>query len=256
MAVATIRRGQASLREVQPAEGRDDLTGGCGTAAFGQSPGPRSPQRFHGTDRARRPSIAVVTVAVDWGPVSGWAGAIATFLAVVVAILVSLGAFDSVRTPRLRITFENREPWCRTAQLDEEGPAFWVRVGVENVGRRPARGCVGRFMSLATDGVEHEDIDPVQLRWAGRPRSRSFETIDIRPGQREFLNVLAMSATGRWRIVTFEADDFDPGFSTELAVDHEHELHLALFADNAKTTGANLVVDGRSGRDQPDLRLQ
>jgi len=48
-----------------------------------------------------------------------------------------------------------------------------------------------------TDGRARTDLDPVQLRWAGVPRSRAFDAIDIRPGQREFLNVLVLRPVPR-----------------------------------------------------------
>jgi hypothetical protein len=51
--------------------------------------------------------------------VAGWAGAIATFLAASVALLVAAGVFDSLRGPRLRLTFERAEPWCRTGAHGE-----------------------------------------------------------------------------------------------------------------------------------------
>jgi hypothetical protein len=117
-----------------------------------------------------------------------------------------------------------------------------VRVGVENVGRQPARGCVGRLTGIVTDGVPRADIDPIQLRWAGMPRSRSFDPIDIRRGQREFLNVLSLRKGSRWQIVTFEDPDFDPGFTTEIAADRSHLLELAVFADNADTATRSLAV--------------
>jgi hypothetical protein len=69
--------------------------------------------------------------------VAVWAGAIATFFAVLVAILTSLGTFGRVRGPRLNVTFEHTEPRCRTVER-HDGDAFWVRVGVENLGRSTA----------------------------------------------------------------------------------------------------------------------
>jgi hypothetical protein len=192
--------------------------------------------------------------AIDWGPVSAWAAAVATFGAALIAILVALGVFDSFRAPRIRITFEDREPWARSGSLGNAA-AYWVRVGVENVGRRAARGCVGRLTGIATDDAPRRDVDPVQLRWAGMPRSRSFEPIDLRPGQREFLNVLVREGGERWRIVTFEDPDFDPGFATELVVSQVHVLRVAVFADNAETVVSTLQVDGRRSENRPELSL-
>jgi hypothetical protein len=99
-----------------------------------------------------------------------------------------------------------------------------VRVGVENVGQQPARGCVGRLTGIATDGVPRADVDPVQLRWAGVPPSRYFDPVGVRRGQREFVNVLYLREGSRWRIVTFDDADFIPGFTTELAAHRHHVL--------------------------------
>jgi hypothetical protein len=97
-----------------------------------------------------------------------------------------IGPRDSVnrsnagRTPGFRLTFEQTEPWCRGGVHPVDGEVLWVRVGVENVGQQPARGCVGRLTGIATDGVPRADVDPVQLRWAGVPPSRYFDPVDVR----------------------------------------------------------------------------
>jgi hypothetical protein len=140
--------------------------------------------------------------------VAAWAGAIATFGAASVALLVAAGVFDSLRGPRLRLSFDRAEPWCRTGAQRE----LWVRVAVENAGRAPAHGCVGRLVGLATDGRARTDLDPVQLRWAGVPRLRAFDAIDIRPGQREFLNVLVLRSGPSWRLVTSRIPTSIPAF--------------------------------------------
>ena len=115
----------------------------------------------------------MITRGVEWGPVGTWAGAIATVLVVITTTLVALGYFDGFRGPRLRLTFEATEPWCRQGKTEGDGTALWVRVGVENLGASPARGCLGRLISVTTNGALRPDVDPVQLRWAGVPRSRA-----------------------------------------------------------------------------------
>src|SRR5262249_7961854 len=183
-------------------------------------------------------------VAIEWGPVGVWAGAIATALAVIVALLSSLGLFGRYHRARLRMTFEPNQPWCRFVELPDGSTALWARVGVENVGGTTARGCIGRLIGLSTDGVARTDVDPLQLRWAGMPRSMSFDPVDRRPGQREFLNVLFLrDGSPRWAIETFTADDFQPGFDTELDVDSPHVLQIALYADNADTITRDQRVD-------------
>ena len=98
------------------------------------------------------------------------------------------------------------------------------------------------MIRLTTDRAERPDGDPIQLRWAGVPRSRSFDPVDLRRDQRELLNVLVLNEAGRWRLVTFEDPDFDPRFSTELAPDLRHVLKVAVFSDNADTTTRYLVA--------------
>ena len=114
----------------------------------------------------------MITRGVEWGPVGTWAGAIATVLVVITTALVALGYFDGFRGPRLRLTFEATEPWCRQGKTAGDDTALWVRVGVENLGVGPARGCLGRLISVTTNGAHRPDVDPVQLRWAGVPLAR------------------------------------------------------------------------------------
>lgn len=198
------------------------------------------------------PSIA----AVDWGPVAVWVSALATFLAVLVAALVALGYFDGLRGPRIHVTFTDAEPWCRRGNDGQQGQrGLWIRLGVVNRGAGPARGCVGRLISVTTDGELRSDIDPVQLRWAGVPRSRAFDAMDLGRGQREYLNVLFLPDGGGWRLVTFEDPDFDPGFATDLPLDGRHTIQLSVFANNADTATASLTAEVRCGQDQPRLRL-
>jgi hypothetical protein len=72
----------------------------------------------------------------------------------------------------------------------------------------------------------------------------SFDPVDIRPGQREFLNVLLLpDGSPRWAIETFIADDSQPGFDTELDADHPHVVQTALYADNADTITRDRSVD-------------
>lgn len=163
------------------------------------------------------------TLAIEWGPVAVWFSAVATFVTALVAVLVAMGRFGGFRAPRLRMTFEETEPWCRAGERDGRR-VLWVRVGVESVGRRPAHGCVGRLTGLVTDRQVRADVDPVQLRWAGLPRSRAFDDVDLRRDQREFVNVLV--------------------------------VELAVFSDDAETTSASLVIDARGSERRPRMSLR
>jgi hypothetical protein len=106
---------------------------------------------------------------------------------------------------------------------------------------------------VTTDGELQSDVDPVQLRWAGLPRSRAFDPIDLRREQREYLNVLYLDDS--WRLVTFDDPDFDPGFATGLPLAGRHVIQISVFADNADTVTSALVADARSERDHVVLEL-
>jgi hypothetical protein len=49
---------------------------------------------------------------------------VATLLVVITTALVALGYFDFLRGPRLRLTFETAEPWCRMGKTEQEGSAL------------------------------------------------------------------------------------------------------------------------------------
>jgi hypothetical protein len=197
----------------------------------------------------------VAITGLTWGPLGAWVGAFTTLLIVATTILVSIGYFDRFRGPQISLTFEAREPWVRHGKTEEAGRAFWVRVGVENRGTGPARGCVGRLITVQTEGEPRHDVDPVQLRWAGVPLSRAFDPIDLRRDQREFMDVLCLVTGARWRVVTFQDPDFDPGFSTYLPLDVQHVVQISIFADNAHTVTRSLVAEASTAGDEVRLQL-
>jgi hypothetical protein len=196
----------------------------------------------------------VAITGLTWGPLGAWVGAATTLLIVATTILVSVGFFERFRGPKLVITFQPAEPWVRHGRPEPEGRALWVRLGVENMGIGPARGCIARIINVQTRGEPRRDVDPVQLRWAGLPRSRAYNPIDIRRDQREFIDVLCLVSGARWRLVTFEDPDFDPGFATHLPLDEEHVLQISLFADNSRTVTTFLAAQASSTG--PEVRLE
>jgi hypothetical protein len=108
---------------------------------------------------------------------------------------------------------------------------------------------------MTTDGELRRDVDPVQLRWAGVPRSRAFDSMHVRRGQREYLNVLRLLGGSRWRLVTFEDPDLDPGFATDLPVDGHHVMQLSVFSDNAETVTKSLAAEPHAEGEEAKLQL-
>lgn len=200
-------------------------------------------------------AMFVVFAQIDWGPVAAWAGAAATVLVVITTSLVALGFFDRFGGPRITLTFDQRQPWCRHGKLADGTRALWVRLGVENSGRAQAEGCVGRMISASVRGKVRDDVDPVQLRWAGVPHSRAFNPVDIRPGQREYLDMLCLPDGGSWRLVTFEAPDFDAGFVTEFSPSEGCEFQVSVFAADGSRATTTLVIDPDEFGVEPALRV-
>lgn len=182
--------------------------------------------------------------SVDWGPVAAWVGGVATICIAGVTALIALGHLSAIRPPRLRLTFEPTEPWVRHNDID--GSVLWVRVAVENSGPArtdAARHCVGRIVSVTTDGERRFDVDTVQLRWASVPGSRAFDPADIRNGQREFLDVTALRNDTAWRLITFDEPGHHPGYTLDLELGRRHVIEVAVFADNAAAARASIVLD-------------
>ena len=198
---------------------------------------------------------ASTLLAVAWGPVGVWVGAAITLLAVILTALIALGFFDYLRGPRIHVTFEPTEPWCRRGESEDSSKGLWVRIGVENRGGAAARGCLGRLLTVTTDGRQRPDVDPVQLRWAAVPRSRAFDAIDLGRGQREYLNVLYLPTGSDWHLVTFQDPDFDPGFATDLPLEGRHTVTISVFSNNAGTVSTSLTAEARSDETAPTLSL-
>src|SRR5262249_61736151 len=111
------------------------------------------------------------------------------------------------------------------------------------------------FSPSAPEGQPRPDVDPVQLRWAGLPRSRAFDAMDLGRGQREYLNVLYLANGAAWRLVTFQDPDFDPGFATGLPLDGRHRLDLSVFSNNASTVASSLTPQSQLNQAEPTLEL-
>ena len=171
-------------------------------------------------------------------------GGVATICIAGVTALIALGHLSAIRPARLNVTFEPTEPWVRHNDVD--GNVLWVRVAVENHGPRrtdAARHCVGRIVSVTTDGRRRFDVDTVQLRWASVPDSRAFDPADIRNGQCEFLDVAALRPGMPWRLITFDEPGFHPGYVLDLEAGRRHVVEVAVFADNAAAARTSIVLD-------------
>ncbi|MCP8317081.1 MAG: hypothetical protein H3Z52_03655 [archaeon] len=138
---------------------------------------------------------------------------IAAMVALFIAFLPSLRKWYN--RPRLKLEFDNREPFCRHAMLlepikiggKEYRPtenAYWIRLRVVNKGRSVARGCEGKLVRIVDpeSGNEYADFDPVILHWAGY----AIGSIDINKSEYEYLDVVFTRANspGKWFVNSIE----------------------------------------------------
>ncbi len=167
-------------------------------------------------------------------------------LGIVLAALFGPQFWTWGHRPILTLAHQSLEPFVRVTTLEDGRHCQWVRVRVENVGRSPARGCLGIVASVATEGRTRPDIDPLQVRWAGVPRARGFEPITLSRGEAAYLNVV-MSRDGEHAMEfdTFN-EDFDPGFPTCLSSSASHEVRVTVSSDTADPVSLAIAFPRRA----------
>lgn len=148
---------------------------------------------------------------VQWGTVSQWVSAAATFAAVLVALSGPVRARS--RRPRLRLEVSRTEPHVRitrpAGEIAHEG--FYIRVAVWNHGKSAAervRVQINRWVyrALDDDGWTSHDLDPAVLHWTGMPYVDQGRTtppeVSIAAGAHWFFDLAACDVRkGQTRLV-------------------------------------------------------
>jgi hypothetical protein len=177
--------------------------------------------------------------------IAQWLAPIVTVFAVLVA-LFGQQFWAWWRRPILKIEFEEKEPFVRETNLQNGKRGEWVRVRVRNVGRSPAQRCIPMLVAVTSDSGERQDIDPMQLRWAGVPRSQGYKPMNLANGDFAYVNVLVTEDDWHHsRFVTFESADYDPGFPQGLLHKSAHRVRVTLTSDTAQP--ASRTIDFPKG---------
>jgi len=169
--------------------------------------------------------------------------AFATFLSVLAA-LFGQRLLDWWRRPRLFIAFKREEPFCRYTKTNwHDGPrgGYWVRIDIANEGLSPAHGLRGRLVAVRTEGAQRPDMDPMALRWAGVPDHMGFDPVILARGEHEYLNV-AYVVDGESSVYIPTFPGFAPGHPTQLEPHRQHQLNVAVFADDADPAVITLTI--------------
>ena len=135
---------------------------------------------------------------------------IAYWLAGIGTILLALITFylevmkPRLQNPKFSIQCGKKEPYRRisltekdirkgvTAGVKEPINGYFVRIRVENCGKSVARRCKGKLEKVMNEKEELlVQYDPMTLHWVETdPRELPLSTIDLAPGQGEFLDVI------------------------------------------------------------------
>lgn len=125
--------------------------------------------------------------------VAQWLVAIGTLALATVTVVISI-CLPRWRKPKFKISFENKEPFCTTA--NEPPQSYWLRVKVTNPGKSAAKSCVGRLVQFKDINKNIIDREPVRLHWVGTPWAplELLTPIDLNQEDSAFLDVLLTKA--------------------------------------------------------------
>ena len=184
-----------------------------------------------------------------------WMTAFGTLGAVLVALFGPM-LWGWWRKPRLEISYEPREPYCRYTWLLERGnpESHWVRVKVTNGGRGTAKRCKGKMIAVyRADGSLREDRDSMLLHWAGMLPEQGLEPLDLAREEHQLLDVVHARSDRRDAALVV-ADPTPAGFPKELEAGQPHRVRLAVYADNADPVTKDFVIT--YGGDIRSLKMQ
>lgn len=203
--------------------------------------------------------FAGMELSVNWDALAAVATLVLAFVAFLSVLVALFGQWvnERWRRPRLVMTFNRQDPFCRYTLVNWPGgarKAYWARVRVTNEGVSPALGLRGKLVAIRTDGTQRFDVDPMALRWAGVPDALGFDPIVLARGQHEYLNVAyVVQGESEIQIPTFPG--FAPGHRTTLEPNREHKLEISVFADNAEPMTTALSMTYRGDVDTLDVSL-
>lgn len=210
-----------------------------------------------------------------------WAGAIATSLAVLVALFRDsilshwrkprLGARcskDSPWTVRTKIIVYSDDPQTNTRKILWSGDCYYVRIEVENTGRTRAEKVqvyASKLERVALDGTREpcNEFIPLNMRWSNSPPSAPTLVLDgISPEMGAFCDVISLCdpanphqgrPTGTKKDVTIGQLqlEVEPTNESHLLSPDEYRLTLRIAAANAKPIKKVLTFK-HTGRFLPD----
>ncbi|MCG2825411.1 MAG: hypothetical protein L6265_02320 [Thermoplasmatales archaeon] len=113
---------------------------------------------------------------------------------------------DHLHRPIISIEFDQKEPFCRVAELGNTGiKSYWFRIRVKNNGKTVAKSCIGKLMEIKDkDNIILTTFDPSALRWVAFKEIeelainerkyngwlRKIGTLDINRGEYEYLDIV------------------------------------------------------------------
>jgi hypothetical protein len=195
-----------------------------------------------------------------------WFTALGTLATAIVAVFISF--LPSIRRwynkPKLRIEFQNEEPFCRIAdviesQFVDQGikvpkevrvPHYWIRARIVNVGKSVAKRCEGKLVRIrdAKTMEDRKDFDPVVLRWV----VGELNPIDINKTDYEYLNILY---TRKDDVMHFFVDSIDvkPRGINLFPERKDYILDIVLYGDNVDPVAKSFYLKNNKEYDRIEL---
>jgi hypothetical protein len=138
-------------------------------------------------------SGVINTIHVNNGILPFWLSALGTLSLALITFIIAI-IIPWRRKPKFTIKFDNKGPFCTTA--DEPPQSYWLRVKVTNSGKSAAKSCVGRLVQFTDINKNLIDREPVRLHWVGTPWAplELLAPIDLNRGDSVFLDVLLTKA--------------------------------------------------------------
>lgn len=197
--------------------------------------------------------LVATSRSVDWNLVVQSIAAGGSIFVGIVAVLAGFGVFQIHRRPKLKLSFQEMEPWCRTTEVEPGRRAYWIRLVVENARGEPAEGLIAKAMEVRTGGALRADLDPMRLRWATAEGPEGFRPISLRNGEHEFLNLFEIVELESLAKFVTGDEERRRGVETFLRPDATHEVRVTVFADNADPVSATMRMEVGDAFDAPTL---
>jgi len=157
-----------------------------------------------------------------------------TIVAIVALILSVINMIYVFRRPKLKIIFEDDEPFKKHLWHNRNTPnrelEIFARIKVVNKRRKLAKRCTGKITHWLCNDEIVKNFDPIVLHWVSKEPS-DYSEIDLAFREFEYLDVFfTLRNQSRIRIYT---NTHPRGIQTEFNDKDKHVFKILIYSENA-----------------------